>query len=265
MSAVLLLASLAAHASFDCGNATSAAERTICADPELGRADLSMAANYARALTGLSPSGRASLRDEQRRFVALTERECRPGGLAFISSGDSRPQTFGHCLLLAFQGRAKSLATAVPVAGGRRFLTLHRDRAKHVACDDCTNFPAIRTEQIKLMQLDAPGNASERAWNATVRRRIDEWRTQDAYAYAGDSGAGDVDIGVEIASASHDLLSATIGVSSYGAGAAHPNYSSETVGWSFRLGRPLTATDLFSDARSAALRRLVTLHYGAGG
>lgn len=260
-----LLIAAVEQASFGCDQATGAAERAICADRALAGADRAMATAYRRALAALSPTGRTALRDEQRRFVGFTERECRPGGLTFIGSGDGKPETFAHCLLLAWQARTRALAGAVTIAGGRRFATAHRDRAKHVACDDCTSFPAIRTEEVALVQLDTPRDTGERAWNAQVRRRVASWLASEPYRHAGDAGAGDVEASVTIAAASPELISATVGVSSHGAGAAHPNYASETLAWSFRLGRALTATDLFTDPRATALQRLVTVHIETGG
>ena len=118
-----------------------------------------------------------------------------------------------------------------------------------------------------LIQIDGPRSAGERLWNAAVRRRVAAWLAEDRFAFGNDmdAGAGDVSVESTVTSASADLISATVGVSSYGAGAAHPNYESETVAWSFRLGRPLKAADLFADPHSPGLRRLVTAHYGAGG
>lgn len=252
-------------ASFDCAKAGTDAERTICADPVLARADAAMAAAYERSMAALSRVGRVALRAEQRTFLAFDERECRPGGLVFLNSGDGKPQSFAHCLLLAFWGRTRELTDAVRLAGGLRFFTSHRSRMVHTAPSDDGNLPPVYAEAVTLVQIDAARTPAEQAWNERVRRSVREWlRDGGPDAFSASNGPGDTGVEVTVASASSELVSAIIGIGGY-SGGAHPHYSSATLNWSLRLGRPITAADLFVDPGAPALRRLVTAHYGAGG
>lgn len=251
----------ASAASFDCAHARSSAERLICADPVLGRADEAMAAAFRRAMAALSPAGRTALRDEQRMFVA-NEGECRPGGLAYLGSGDDKPQTFGHCLQLALDRRSRKLDYAVTLAGGLRFLTLHPWRAKRAPPSDDGNLPPLMTEDVTLVRIDAPRSAGERGWNAAIGRLVMQAQT-DPNGFDDGGGPGSISIGVDVASASPELISATVGTGTY-FGGAHPAYYRMTLTWSLSLNRPLAAADLFANPTSAALRRLVTEHYGVG-
>ena len=55
--------------SFDCANASSIAEKAICADPALAEADAAVAQSYAQALKMLDPRAGKALRDDQRDFT----------------------------------------------------------------------------------------------------------------------------------------------------------------------------------------------------
>ncbi|MBN9222714.1 MAG: DUF1311 domain-containing protein [Mesorhizobium sp.] len=59
--------------SFDCGKATSAAEKAICADPTLAQADADIAGKYATALKMLDPRAGKALRDDQSDFVSYRD------------------------------------------------------------------------------------------------------------------------------------------------------------------------------------------------
>jgi uncharacterized protein YecT (DUF1311 family) len=60
--------------SFDCTKATSVAEKMICADPMLARADAAIAANYASALKRLDAPARKALAQDQQDFVSYRDR-----------------------------------------------------------------------------------------------------------------------------------------------------------------------------------------------
>jgi hypothetical protein len=68
--ALLLLPVATQAASFDCKKATSRIEKVICGDPELSRLDEAMAAAYAKALTAWDGKIAASVRVNQRGWVA---------------------------------------------------------------------------------------------------------------------------------------------------------------------------------------------------
>jgi uncharacterized protein YecT (DUF1311 family) len=60
--------------SFNCAKASNAVERAICADPVLAEMDVSMAADYKKALKAVS--NRATLRAEQRQWLRHMHSQC---------------------------------------------------------------------------------------------------------------------------------------------------------------------------------------------
>ena len=146
---------------------------------------------------------------------------------------------------------------------GYTFLALHSERVKHTPSNDA-NLPPVRSEEVALVQIDAPASASARAWNAAIRREVamaqtDEAGAPDAFAH---DGPGYASIRVELASASAEAISARLIASDY-SGGAHPNTTSTTLLWSMPLARALTAADLCATPRSPALQRLVSARYNA--
>ena len=85
--------------SFDCANASSIAEKAICADPALAEADAAVAQSYAQALKMLDPRAGKALRDDQRDFT-----QYRDDIAAFNENTPKDKQTFDleeflRCLL----------------------------------------------------------------------------------------------------------------------------------------------------------------------
>ncbi len=62
-----------ANPSFDCGKAASAAEKAICASPDLAAFDRQLADAYSAALTGASPEDAAAIKAAQRQWLAERE------------------------------------------------------------------------------------------------------------------------------------------------------------------------------------------------
>jgi uncharacterized protein YecT (DUF1311 family) len=79
------------RASFDCARASTAAERMVCADQELGDRDIEMARAFRAALQ--SSSDQAALRKSQRTWIREVQSRC-----------DSR-----ECLLSAYEARTAEL------------------------------------------------------------------------------------------------------------------------------------------------------------
>lgn len=93
--------------SFDCGRATSLAERTICGDAELARADSDLAALYARRQAALGSAAHGVLRQTQRSWMT---RRARCADEAEMRS----------CLLRAYAERTAALMEAPEAAAPPR-------------------------------------------------------------------------------------------------------------------------------------------------
>ena len=81
--AALLVAALAlaagaamAQPSFDCGRASSAAEKAICADPGLAAADAAMAKAFAALLKALPPTQQTVLKIDQGHWITGRDGVC---------------------------------------------------------------------------------------------------------------------------------------------------------------------------------------------
>jgi uncharacterized protein YecT (DUF1311 family) len=68
--------------SFNCAKASNAVEHAICADPSLAAIDVSMAADYKKALKAVP--NRAALRAEQRRWLRQMHSQCSNGAFQCI-------------------------------------------------------------------------------------------------------------------------------------------------------------------------------------
>ena len=65
--------SASARPSFDCARARTRGEQAVCADPGLAALDRQMAAQYGRAIAGVSPDRQALLRQTRDRFLAFRD------------------------------------------------------------------------------------------------------------------------------------------------------------------------------------------------
>ncbi|MGF6699561.1 uncharacterized protein OKW38_004173 [Paraburkholderia sp. MM5496-R1] len=70
IAALLILSPLAHATSFDCKKASTYVEKTICSSPLLGKLDDALADNYRDMLASDLGDGGASLKKEQRAWVA---------------------------------------------------------------------------------------------------------------------------------------------------------------------------------------------------
>ncbi|MFH0130549.1 lysozyme inhibitor LprI family protein [Variovorax sp. VaC1] len=96
------------QASFDCAKARTPLEKTICADPEVGRADLVLAERYTSALKGLEKGGsaRSGLVASQNNWLKFVSRTCPLGAVGGTPSPAARA-----CVLAAFTARSAQLET----------------------------------------------------------------------------------------------------------------------------------------------------------
>ncbi|MGD0643160.1 MAG: lysozyme inhibitor LprI family protein, partial [Roseiarcus sp.] len=64
-------------ASFDCAKARTPLEKTICADPKLGRADVMLSRVYRQAMQSLTPDEQRALNADERKWMAKVAADCR--------------------------------------------------------------------------------------------------------------------------------------------------------------------------------------------
>ena len=222
------LAGGAHAASFDCVKAATAMEKTICASPDLSRADDRLAAAFGAALGGVSADGRTILRANERQFLQYAADLCHPGGAA----------DGADCLTDVFSHRAEQLDHAVVHIGGRTFMPVS---AFHIVPAEDGGAPCshILTRQ----QIDAPATPADRDWNLWAKAAVeDAYRNSDAVSNGAPMAGVDALVRMDIAAASPDLIDVSLGTAVIDMTA----HNSETSAiWLTRVRRELKADDLF--------------------
>jgi uncharacterized protein YecT (DUF1311 family) len=107
-------------ASFDCGKATRAVDRFICANAALRWQDLALSRSYRTVLGKLAGPARAALVAEQRDWVSERDRRCvadRRFAELSVPSSALHDQTY-DCLTTVYLGRRRALGdrAAAPIA-----------------------------------------------------------------------------------------------------------------------------------------------------
>ena len=88
-SVALPAAPARANPSFDCGKAASAAEKAICASPDLAASDRQLADAYSAALIGASTEDAAAIKAAQRQWIA-DRQSCGSDGACLAAAYDRR-------------------------------------------------------------------------------------------------------------------------------------------------------------------------------
>ncbi|GLR80180.1 DUF1311 domain-containing protein (plasmid) [Azospirillum oryzae] len=163
---LLALAGPADAASFDCGKAGSAVEKSICSTPALDAADAAMGAGYEALLGDLAAdeAGRSFARAGQRAWTLRRNRACGFDAKAGSNAGSGYDDP-ADCLQAETERRTRQLAAlrADPALGARlrtRVLTEGRPGSSlH-----------IKAERPEIADPAHPGVV---AFNDTVRRFVD--------------------------------------------------------------------------------------------
>ena len=261
-------------ASFDCKKAKTPIEHVICSDPEATKFDAALNTAYRSAMDQLSPEGQASLRRSELSFLSALSIQCRPRAIPAAPGRPSQPsEVNGWCVEGAFRDRAALLSRSVGVFGGRRYFTVSNYRARIAQIDkgDGTTDPFDVTQEVDIVQIDAPHGDAEFAWNAAMLRQAAA-ALKEIYEFSDDTpNEHDFDtndyqqvrVTMSLVGASPDLISTVLQEDAYHYGAAHPReWSNAATTWSFRLGRPIMANDIFDATKPwrRALQAMVEAH-----
>ena len=158
--------------SFDCGKASTAIERAICADKALGRLDESLAAELKRVLAA-APALRGALLAGERHWVAARDRQC--------GTGDA-PERMPVCLATAYRARiaalqtgtAQQLAATYATATCRKIADRYRVLADaHPGESVLDTLSTTPGSGISVSQTLQSGSATERLSLAERARRLE--------------------------------------------------------------------------------------------
>ncbi|MGB8077099.1 MAG: lysozyme inhibitor LprI family protein [Gallionella sp.] len=196
-------------ASFDCRNASSVLEKTICADSEISSLDETLAKSYSNAINKLSPDGKVILRDGQRRWLRHVTNVC----LVYKNSSGT-----SACTKQMYKNRIKDMETAAIQSGPFVFSRIDYFFSKR---DDVFGRPF--QGQTSYPRIDSPLSETGKKWNAAMARKSkaegDDWC---------DGRPGDIDIDFVIKSATENIISAQLSNWMYCHGAAHGYGGSDT-------------------------------------
>ena len=225
--AALVVPVAAEAASFDCEKASTPREKTICATPDLSKADEEIAANYEAAMSKLSPEGGSRLRDGQRSWLAFLGKAC--------------PEGEAKCLTPFMQDRVEFLAGAVSVEGGNTFFQWDDWRFIASAKPGEEEMPGandMRYRQQLHYAIDAPDTNGERAFNAAIAK-------EEEYLWNGFDGDTRMSASFTLNMASPELVSLDMFEWQFPLGAAHGFGAADHVNFRLDKGRPLRAGDVF--------------------
>ncbi len=244
-------------ASFDCLKAKTPIEHIICSYPEVTKLDLALDTAYHTAMDQLSPKGQAELRRSELSFLSALAIQCQPQEDATAApTHPNKPKEESEwCVDRALRDRVDMLSRSLGTFGGRRFFTISTYHARIVQIDkgDGTHAPFAVTEEVDIVQIDAPRSDAEVRWNAEARRQADAAQ-KEVYKFTDDSSVYNfktnedrrVWVTMSLVSASPDLISTVMEEDTYRFESAHPQEcANSATTWSLRLGRPLSATDVF--------------------
>ena len=149
--------SLGVAASFDCGNAKTRFERTVCADPELSAQDTAMGKRYDDALPLLSDPGKTILRTGQEQWLKVVNVLC------VINKRDESPSA---CLQRQYADRLGNLRSAVVSMGP--FVLSRSDTYRSAGKETGTGRPF--EQHTSVPRIDRPLSPLAEQWNAAMVR-----------------------------------------------------------------------------------------------
>jgi uncharacterized protein len=149
--------SIATAASFDCGNARTRFEKTVCADPKLSAQDEAMAQRYDAALPLLSGPGKMILRTGQEQWLKVVKVLC---------LDNKRDERATSCLRRQYADRLDDLRSAATSMGPLVFSRL--DLYTSIGKQEVTGIPL--EQHTGLPRIDHPISPIAEQWNDAIVR-----------------------------------------------------------------------------------------------
>jgi uncharacterized protein len=229
--------------SFDCDNAVTLRERTVCGDPKLADLDTRMATAYRALQASLSQTAADAVKTDQREWLQWLDKICPPQGDKF--------HDIAGCLEDRYNTRLNQLTSAPQRVGGlviypRTHFAFVLDHTK--LNERPPGDPGYGYGEFAWPQIDHPTPAQQ-AWNeAVLAETISNskiWQTRPKNLDEAVDRAGYVYGFYSLSSVDQRFIDVQLGRSSYGWGAAHPNTSVISFSWWLDKGRALQPGDIF--------------------
>lgn len=238
---LMMVATPAGAASFDCAKATRPQEKLICASPEVSRLDASMALAYKALLQRLSPEAQNDVRRGQREWLAFWPDSCRDQGAPLNPAGKNTRD----CAATRYKERIALFEELDAVTGDIPLypVSTYRIRPSDGGVEwikyaqNVTYFPAVDL-----------GQAAHEKKNLAVL--IDRWLRKDMNVSGNaHDAASDSETGKRFIESLPMLLSTGTSTYFYGHGAAHPVSAYSTQHFFLPKARPLLASDIFQGSQ----------------
>ena len=238
-AALFVSAAAGAHAaSFDCKNAKTMTERSICGSPKLSALDERLAQDYERALHALSPAGATRLKESQRSWLRYATQVCAPGKRP--GHGESTVE----CLEVEFGHRLDQLAQAGVRVGPYVFNRVDYYAAARAHDDAGGSHSGFVTDHVSFAQIDAPVTPATTAWNAAQRKDDPGPIT---LSNEPDDVVEDDDTDYTLGCAGDRFISVQVDSSEYQHGTAHGTYDHEVRNMLLAPAlHKMTASDIFA-------------------
>lgn len=232
----LALPHTAAAASFDCAEAATVMEETICGVPELSKADEVLAVAYATAIGGLSKSAVNEMRKGQRDWLDFAD---------YVCVEEARDDTLDErstCLLDLYNQRISTLGDS-RMLGGHRFYLFTAYGAAPDPDAEPDSYWQIAQHALAFPMIDG---------NDEVAKGFNDVLTGYFAESVPDEASHDFDTSSDmtVSASVEEVLPARITVKLddywYGHGAAHGNYTVTYLHYLTAENRQMTAEDLFT-------------------
>jgi uncharacterized protein YecT (DUF1311 family) len=243
LSAMLVIVSPAAAASFDCSKAQTPFENAICSDPALSLQDDILAQAYATALGGLAKDAATEMKSAQRAWLGYAERNCSDDAKPIPSDYTNEQK---ECLAGVFRFRTQDLE-ASRMLGGYRFYPIDRYLIEQDTEALPEDFVKVADKQYQIVKIDRDDDIAT-AFNAAIDTMIDG---QENFFNPGTTTieTGDVTSDYDITTKVTDVTNYRISLQTneywYGHGAAHGNYFITNRHFLLDEKRLLAASDIF--------------------
>ncbi len=226
----------AAAASFDCQKASTEQEKAICTNAKLSKLDEELVAAYDKVRTALSPAGAAEVREDQRQWLTWLRQVCR-------NWGDRAPD-IADCLTDEYEKRLTTLTAGNTRLGGMVFFprlkVTTRPNTRKSNPYSPNSDPPFGRGWFGWPEIDRP-TAQQAAWNSAVRERVLKAPGVNPANVADENIATDY----QLNAANEILISVDVDSVEWDYGNLQPALFWDTFQWWVKLGRELTAEDIF--------------------
>lgn len=237
----LLLVPHAEAASFDCGKARTPFAKAVCGNPDLSKADDTLAQTFQTALNGLSVPAKTEVQGAQDAWVKYANIACTKDAKVATKPYD---QDGISCLKNLFSERTEQLQNN-KMLGGLRIYYVDRYAALRDP-DSRDDNVGVAIKSVSTPRIDGADSAAAAFNNFIQTGTTDVIDSTIADNPKPADGSEDDANSLIVTTVNPVRITMTVNSYTYGHGAAHGNYATTYIHYLRGKNRPLTADDLFA-------------------